>query len=90
MVTTNLVLAPIAEFVFPPLGVVNVFLVALLSARHVFPAYRALANRRFNLDVLYVCNGAVAVLTGAFFAAALMSWLLEFSSMLFGTPSSRE
>ena len=77
-VITNLALAPIAEFVFPPLGVVNVFLVALLSARHVFPAYRALANRRFNLDVLYVCNGVAAVLTGAFFAAALMSWLLEF------------
>ena len=78
VVNTNLALAPIAEFVFPPLGVVNVFLVALLSARHVFPAYRALANRRFNLDLLYLCNGVAAVLTGAFFAAALMSWLLEF------------
>src|SRR5271166_5069759 len=78
VVKTNLVLAPIAEFVFPPLGVVNVFLVALLSARHVLPTYRALANRRFDLDVLYICNGKTAVLTGAFFAAALMSWLLEF------------
>jgi hypothetical protein len=78
VVITNLALAPIAEFVFPPLGVVNVLLVALLSARHVFPAYRALANRRFNLDLLYLCNGVAAVLTGAFFAAALMSWLLEF------------
>jgi hypothetical protein len=77
-VVTNLALAPIAEFVFPPLGVVNVFLVALLTARHVFPAYRALANRRFNLDVLYLCNGVAAVLAGAFFAAALMSWFLEF------------
>jgi cation transport ATPase len=37
-----------------------------------------LANRRFDLDVLYICNGITAVLTGAFFAAALMSWLLEF------------
>ena len=78
VVNANLVLAPIAEFVFPPLGVVNVFLVALLSARHVLPTYRALANRRFDLDVLYICNGVAAVLTGAFFAAALMSWLLEF------------
>jgi len=78
VVNANLVLAPIAEFVFPPLGVVNVFLVALLSARHVLPTYRALANRRFDLDVLYICNGITAVLTGAFFAAALMSWLLEF------------
>ena len=78
VVNANLVLAPIAEFVFPPLGVVNVFLVALLSARHVLPTYRALANRRFDLDVLYICNGITAVLTGAFFAAALMAWLLEF------------
>jgi hypothetical protein len=78
VVTTNLALAPIAEFVFPPLGVVSVFLVALLSAKYVFPAYRALVNRRFNLELLYVCNGVAAVLTGAFFAAALMSWLLEF------------
>ena len=78
VVNANLVLAPIAEFVFPPLGVVNVFPVALLSARHVLPTYRALANRRFDLAVLYICNGITAVLTGAFFAAALMSWLLEF------------
>ena len=82
VVNTNLVLAPIAEFVFPPLGVVNVFLVALLSARHVLPTYRALANRRFDLDVLYICNGITAVLTGAFFAAALMSWFLEFWARL--------
>ena len=79
VVTTNLVLAPIAEFVFPPLGVASVFLVALLAARHFLPACRALANRRFDLEVLYICNGVAAVLTNAFFAAALMSCLLEFS-----------
>jgi cation transport ATPase len=77
-VTANLVLAPIADFVFPPVGVANVLLLVMLSARHLLPAYRALANRRFNLDTLYICIGAATVLSYTFFGMALMVWLLEF------------
>jgi cation transport ATPase len=77
-VAVNLALAPIADFVFPPLGVANVLLLVMLSARHFLPAYRALANRRFNLDTLYICIGAVTILSYTFFGMALMIWLLEF------------
>jgi hypothetical protein len=76
-VTANLALAPIADFLFPPLGIANVLLLVMLSARHLRPAYRALANRRFNLDTLYICIGAVTVLSYTFFGMALMIWLLE-------------
>jgi hypothetical protein len=76
-VTANLALAPITDFLFPPLGVANVLLLVMLSARHLLPAYRALANRRVNLDSLYICIGAVTVLSYTFFGMALMISLLE-------------
>jgi len=76
-VTVNLALAPIADFLFPPLGVANVLLVVMLSARHLHPAYRALANRRFNLDILYISIGAVTILSYTFSGMGLMIWLLE-------------
>jgi hypothetical protein len=77
-VTVNLALAPIADFLFPPLGVANVLLVVMLSARHLLPAYRTLSNRRVNLDTLYICIGVVTVLSYTFVAMAVMIWLLEF------------
>ena len=76
-VTANLALAPITDFLFPPLGVANVLLVVILSSRHLLPAYRALANRRLTLDTLYISIGVVTVLSYNFFGMALMIWLLE-------------
>ena len=77
-VTVNLVLAPISDFVFPPLGVANVLLLVMLSARNVLPAYRALSNRRVNVDTLYICIGVVTTLSYSFLGLGLMIWLLEF------------
>jgi hypothetical protein len=77
-VAANLVLAPMADFLFPPLGVANVLLVVMLTARHLLPAYRALSNRRLNLDTLYICIGTVTILSYTFSGMALMIWLLEF------------
>ncbi|HTD16892.1 MAG TPA: hypothetical protein VK673_17050, partial [Chthoniobacterales bacterium] len=75
--TANLALAPIADFLFPPLGIANVLLLVMLSARHLHPAYRALANRRTNLDTLYICIGVATVLSYTFSGMALMIWILE-------------
>ena len=77
LVAANLVLAPISDFLFPPLGIVNAVLVWLLNAGHAVRAMQGLRERRCNLELLYLCVGALTLLTFSFFGGALMYAALE-------------
>lgn len=78
MVNANLALAPFSDFLFPPLGLVNAFLVGSINRSHIVPAFRDLRQGRTNLHLLYLSIGALTLLTFSFFAAAVMYWLLLF------------
>lgn len=78
MVNANLVLSPVSDFLFPPLGLANVVLVGSLNRSHIVPAWRDLRQGRANLHLLYLSIGALTLLTYSFFAAAVMYWLLLF------------
>jgi hypothetical protein len=72
LVAINLVLAPISDNLFPPLGIANALLVYVLNIGHVQPAVQGLRMRRFNLELLYLCIGALTLISFHFFGAALM------------------
>jgi cation transport ATPase len=77
LVTANLALAPISDFLFPPLGFVNALLVWTLNVDHLPEAVRGLRARRFNLELLYLCIGAFTLLSFSFFGASVMYAALE-------------
>jgi hypothetical protein len=77
LVAANLVLAPISDFLFPPLKVANAILVWLLNIEHVGGAWRGLRERRCTLELLYLVIGACTLLTLHFFGAAVMYAMLE-------------
>ena len=72
LVAINLVLAPISDNLFPPLGIANAFLVYVLNIGHLQPAVQGLRSRRFNLELLYLCIGALTLISFHFFGAAVM------------------
>lgn len=78
LINTNLVLAPISDFVYPPLGVVNALLVGSINRSHLLPGLRDLRQGRTNLHLLYLSIGMLTLITFDFFAAAVMYWLLLF------------
>jgi hypothetical protein len=78
MVNANLLLSPVSDFLFPPLGLVNALLVGSINRSHLVPAIRDLRQGRANLHLLYLSIGALTLLTFSFFAAAVMYWLLLF------------
>jgi hypothetical protein len=78
LVRSNLVLAAISDFIFPPLGLANAVLVLLLSGRHVRPALKRLGQGQAGLDLLYTCVAACALTAFTFLPSALMYWLLPF------------
>jgi hypothetical protein len=77
-INVNLVLAPISDFFFPPLGVVNALLVGSINRHHIMPALRDLRQGRTGLHLLYLSIGTLTLLTFSFFAAAVMYWFLLF------------
>jgi hypothetical protein len=78
LIHTNLVLAPISDFVFPPLGILNVLMVWSLNIHHAPHAWEALKRGRTNMHLLYLCIGTLTILTFSFIGAAVMYWLLLF------------
>jgi len=78
LINANLVLAPIADFVFAPLGFINALFVYLLNLEHVGGAIRGFRERRCNLELLYLCIGAATLYSFSFFGAAVMYWMLDF------------
>ena len=82
LVAANLALAPLSDFLFPPLGFANALLVWILNAEHVQPAVRGLRLRRFNLELLYLCVGLFTLLSFSFLGAGLMYAAFEVWPML--------
>ncbi len=78
MVNANLILAPVSDFIFPPLGLVNALLVGSINRSHIVPAWRDLRMGRTNLHLLYLSIGTLTLFTFSFFAASVMYWLLLF------------
>ena len=78
LVNANIVVAPLADFLFPPLGIVNLVLVWLINRVHLQPAWNDLRKGRANLHLLYFTIGALTLVSYSFFAAAVMYWLMSF------------
>ena len=78
LINANLVLAPIADYIFPPLGLANAVLVVGLTGNHLGPAARRLAQGKAGLDLLYSCIALCTLTTFTFLPSALMYWLLTF------------
>ena len=78
LINANLVLSPVSDFIFPPLGVANALMVGAINRSHLEPAWRDLREGRANLHLLYLSIGTLTLLTFNFFAAAVMYWLLLF------------
>jgi hypothetical protein len=78
LIRANLALAPIADYVFPPLGLANAALVVCLSTKHVGAAGHQLAKGKLGLDLLYSCIALCTLTTFTFLPSALMYWLLAF------------
>jgi hypothetical protein len=78
LVNANLVIAPITEFLFPPLGIANLILVWMINRVHLAPAWDDLKKGKTNLHLLYFSIGALTLISYSFFAAAIMYWLMSF------------
>jgi hypothetical protein len=78
MVNTNLALAPLADFLFPPLGVVNLALTALISLKYLPRALFSLRKGKFTVELLYLASTVLTGLTFQFTPAAFMYWFMGF------------
>jgi hypothetical protein len=75
LTNANLALAPIADFIFPPLGLFHVATTWLLNRRHITRATVLLKQGKATLDLLHLTIAALSVLTFEFLPAAMMYWL---------------
>jgi hypothetical protein len=78
MVNTNLVLAPLADFLFPPLGMVNLALTVLISLKYIPRALFSLRKGKFTVELLYLASAVFTGLTFQFMPAAVMYWFFRF------------
>lgn len=78
LVDTNLALAILSDFLFPPARVFSVVTLWLLNARHARPTIRSLRALKFDLHVLYSAIAFLTLLSFSFIASALMYWMFEF------------
>src|SRR5580693_303395 len=78
MVNTNLALAPLADLLFPPLGLVNLALSALISLKYLPRAVLSLRKGKFTVELLYLASTVLTGLTFQFTPAAFMYWFMGF------------
>jgi hypothetical protein len=78
MVNTNLALALISDFLFPPARLLSMISLWYLNVRHVKPAIRSIREGKANLDVLYCTIATLTLLSLSFIASGLMYWMFEF------------
>jgi hypothetical protein len=78
MVNANLALAPIADFLFPPLGMANLALTSLISLKYIPRALLSLRQGKFTVELLYLASTVFTGLTFEFLPAAVMYWFLRF------------
>ncbi len=78
MVNTNLALAPIADFLFPPLGMINLALTAIISLKYIPRALLSLRKGKFTVELLYLASAIFTGLTFEFLPAAVIYWFMRF------------
>jgi hypothetical protein len=78
MVNANLALAPLADFLFPPLGMINLALTSLISLKYIPRAVVSLRKGKFTVELLYLASTIFTGLTFEFLPAAVMYWFLRF------------
>lgn len=78
VVNVNLAVAPFADFLFPPLGIVNWALTALINLKYVPRAILSLRKGRITVDLLYLTSAVLTMLASQYLPAALMCWLMRF------------
>ncbi len=78
LVDTNLALAVLSDFLFPPARFLSVISLWLLNAKHVRPTIRSLREWRFNTEVLYSTVACLTLISLSFIGSALMYWMFEF------------
>jgi hypothetical protein len=78
MVNANLALAPLADFLFPPLGMINLALTSLISLKYIPRALVSLRKGKFTVELLYLASTLFTGLTFEFLPAAVMYWFLRF------------
>ncbi len=78
LVNSNLVLAAITSFLFPPVGVANIALTATLSAGYIPRALASLREKKMTLELLYLTIASLTIITYEFLPAAVMYWLMRY------------
>lgn len=78
LVDTNLALAVVSDFLFPPARFLSIATLWLLNLRHVRPSMEALRNWKVNLHVLYSTIALLTLLSLSFIGSAVMYWMFEF------------
>jgi hypothetical protein len=78
MINANLALAPFADFLFPPLGIVNLALTSLIGLKYIPRGFLSLRKGKFTVELLYLASTVFTGLTFEFLPAAVMYWFLRF------------
>ena len=78
LTTANLAIAPVADFVFPPLGIANLALVTSINRPTLRRAWSALRRGTFNLSVLHGSMGLLSFVTYEFLSEGVMHSLLDY------------
>ena len=77
IINTNLVLAPVTDYLMPVVGVANLFLGGLLNFRNIKHAYNALRKGRFTLSALHSTMYGMGFIAYEFLGDALKAWTSE-------------
>ena len=78
LVNANLAVAPAADLLFPPAGLINAGFTWLLNRGVISHTLSALEQGRYTLELLYLVIAGLTVVTWQFLPSALMYWLLQF------------
>jgi E1-E2 ATPase len=78
IVNTNLAVAPLADFLFPQLGLVNLALMAIISLKPIPRALRSLRRGKFTVELVGLAGAVLTAMTYQFLPAAVMFWFMRF------------
>jgi hypothetical protein len=78
IVNTNLAVAPLADFLFPQLGLVNLALMVIISLKPVPRALRSLRQGKFSVELIGLGGAVLTAVTYQFLPAAVMFWFMRF------------
>jgi hypothetical protein len=78
IVNTNLAVAPLADFLFPQLGLVNLALLAIISLKPIPRALLSLRQGKFTVELVGLAGAVLTAITYQFLPAAVMFWFMRF------------